>query len=127
MLINKKMIMRVMKKAYSRAAEDDEIKENLAYREIIFSWNIEDIQFWFTVKMGNGKIIVTDGQSENSDITFYNRKAEEFHRANIGELTGRDISDTNGFRWTGSMKYLRHVSQLCKVMRVYYKQFAPRT
>jgi hypothetical protein len=57
-------------------------------------------------------------------MIFYNKKAEDFHRANSEEITGRDMLDSGGFRYTGHLKHLRHISVLCRHVRTYYKRLA---
>lgn len=122
MKLDKRTLMGLVKRAYSNAGKEDEIRDKLAYRDITFSWNVEDIGFWFTVEVKEGKVFVREGEAKEPDITFYNKKALEFHKGNAEEITTRDMLDNGSFRWTGNMKYLRHVSLLCKCMRTHYKR-----
>lgn len=124
MQVDKKLIWGLVKKSYANAARDDGIKDRLAYRDISFNWNIEDIHFCFSVTMNEGKVLVKEGEIKNPDVVFYSKKAEDFHRGNIEEMSSRDMLDHDGFRWVGKVKHLRHISALCKSMRFYYKGFA---
>ena len=124
MKITKKTIWSLVKKSYAETAKDDDIKNKIAYNDIVFSWNIEDIKFCFTIRLSGGKITVTEGGTENPDMIFYNKTIDDFHRGNTEQLTGREMKDADSFRWTGNDKYMRNISTLCKSMRAHYKELA---
>jgi len=122
--LNKKTVLKLVKQAYLGAAKEDEIKNKLAYKEIIFSWNVKDADIWFTIELKNGKVFVKEGKAENSDMIFSNETLAQFHKGNIEEITGREMKDSGEFGWSGNDKYIKHISVLCKHMREHYKQIA---
>lgn len=122
--LTKKIILGLVKRAYASAAKEEDIRSRFAYKTISLNWNIKDLDFWFTVFINNGEISVKEGETKDPDLVFYNTKAEDFHKGNLEEITGRDMLDAGGFKWVGHAKHLRSVSLLCKTMRTYYKEIA---
>lgn len=124
MKLDKKTIMSMVKKAYLAAEKGNELKDRFAYCDITFSWNIKDIDIWFTIQIKNGKVSLKEGQIKDPDMIFCNETAKQFHQGNIEEITGRDMKDSGGFSWKGKYKYIRPISILCKCVREHYKKIA---